>query len=93
MDIEVKNTEAAIATCDDILSYNQQIVSHIDQLDDLISSVNSTWESTGMDKESYIQELQKQAGNLTKMSELIGNTARSISGYAQRQQQTSNKTM
>lgn len=93
MDVEIVNADAAINTCEELFSYNSQLFSQIDELESIMSQIKSKWESNGMDKESYMLELEKQAQNLNELGELVQKLVNSISAYAKDAKQTSQKTM
>ena len=93
MDIQVKNEDAAISTCQQILSYNQQSGSYIDSLESSLQKINAAWESTGRDKESYVAELEKQIQNLRIMEKGMNDLASSILRYVENIKTTGSSTM
>lgn len=93
MDIEIKNEEAVISTCQQILSYNQQNASYIETLESALQRINADWESNGHDKESYVLELEKQINNLKIMENGTNELANSILRYVENIQATSSKTV
>ena len=93
MDINVKNENAAISTCQQILSYTQQSESHIDSLESALQRINSAWETNGRDKESYVAELEKQIQNLRVMEKGMNDLANSILRYVENIKTTGSSTM
>ena len=93
MDIQVKNEDAAISTCQQILSYTQQTESHIDSLESALQKINAAWASTGKDKESYVAELEKQIRNLRIMEQGMNDLANNILKYVENIKTTSSSTM
>lgn len=83
MDIEIVNKSVVDSACNEILNSNlSELNTEIDELSQLLSQVKSRWESNGMDKESYILELEKQVNNLTTLEGLMRNLAITIQNYS-----------
>lgn len=93
MDIQVRNEDAAISTCQQILSLNQQSESHIETLEGALRRINSVWESNGKDKESYVVELEKQIQNLRTMEKGMTDLANGILRYVESIKTTGSSTM
>lgn len=93
MDIEIKNVDGAISVCDKIISYKNQSASSVDELESILKKIASNWESSGIDKESYILELEKQINNLVILEEQITNLANTIKQYASSMKETSKRTV
>lgn len=93
MDIQVKNEDAAISTCQQILSYTQQTDGHIESLEGALKRIVSEWESSGKDKESYVTELEKQIQNLRIMEKSMNDLANSILKYVENIKVTGSSTM
>lgn len=93
MDIQVKDFNAASSICESIARYSAEINAEIDSLDSIITNVNSKWSSTGQDKEAYMQELRKQAENLTFINQQIDSFVKNVNQYLATIQETRNKTI
>lgn len=93
MDIEIKNEEAAISTCQQIISYNQQNAAYIESLESALQRINADWQSNGHDKESYVLELEKQIQNLKIMERGTNDLANSILKYVENIQATNSNTL
>lgn len=93
MDIQIKNEDAAISTCQQILNYTKQTESHIDSLESTLQRINSAWESTGRDKQSYVVELEKQIQNLRIMEKAMNDLAANVLNYVQEIKATASSTM
>lgn len=83
MDIQIKNEQEAINTCEQILSYTQIAAAHIESLESALQKINAAWESTGADKQSYVAELEKQINNLRIMEKNMNDVASVVLKHAQ----------
>jgi len=92
MDIEIKNEDAAISVCEQIISYNNQNAAYIELLESALQKINANWESNGHDKESYVLELEKQIQNLKIMERGTNDLANSILNYVENIKATSSTT-
>lgn len=93
MDIEIKNEDAVITTCEQILAFNREAATQIDSLSNTLHRINADWESNGHDKESYVVELEKQIENLNILEKGITDLATSIKQYVETIKATSAKTV
>jgi hypothetical protein len=93
MDIQVRDENAAMSACQQILSYIQQTDSHIDSLESALQRINTNWESNGRDKQSYVAELEKQIKNLRIMEKGMNDFAKSILNYVEKIKTTGSSTM
>ena len=93
MDIQIKNEDAAISTCQQLISYNNQCSADIENLEGSLKRITTDWESNGHDKESYVAELEKQINNLRTMEKAINDLANGIIKYVENNKATSSATM
>lgn len=94
MDIEIKNEDAVITTCEQVVkAYIPELDSDIGTLNSTLSKIKVKWESNGMDKESYVLELEKQIKNLGILNGAIIQLFNSILVYAENIKKTSSNTL
>ncbi|MGM9881849.1 MAG: hypothetical protein ACI31S_03285 [Bacilli bacterium] len=92
-DVVVKDPQAAIEVCETINENNQKLYNAAEVLNRSLQQIESDWESSGADKESYVTELEKQIKNIFQLSETTKKVASAIRYYAESAQETSSKSV
>ena len=63
MDIQIKDENTALASCEELVQLSQTMNEDITALEAQLSKIKESWASNGIDKESYVVELDKQINN------------------------------
>ena len=66
MDIQIKDQSAALATCEELAKQANAMNGDITTLEGHLSKIKEVWASNGVDKESYVVELDKQISTIIK---------------------------
>ena len=94
MDIEIKNQEQVLSICQTVQNEKlKQLSNCISSLESNISSVKEKWSSTGIDKETYVIELEKQVENLRTIYQLLGGFSKTITNYTESVKRTAANTI
>ena len=90
--IEIRNPDAAIAKCGEIIGKVAQAKATAQKLDGTLSKVKSQWETTGLDKQSFTKELETQITKLETINAAVEKLARVVENYARQNKATSSKS-
>ena len=90
MDIQIKDQSAALATCEELAKQANAMNGDITTLEGHLSKIKEVWASNGVDKESYVVELDKQIRNFRTICDAIRKLASAIRNYVETANQISN---
>lgn len=91
MDVQINDTDAAISTCDQIINLVTNDLSSYLDTSSGIGNLDSIWETTGTDKETYQSKFRANNENLQTIAENIKTLANAVKDYAQELKTTSQK--
>jgi len=92
-DIIIKNADSAISICGDIVALRNSISNEIAQLTDALNEVKSNWESSGLDRQSYVSEMEKAIKELEVVINALSNVSGSARNYAVQMKTLAQKTV
>lgn len=90
MDIQIKDESAALASCDELIKHANAMNGDITTLEGHLSKIKEVWASNGVDKESYVVELDKQIRNFRVICDAIRQLGNSVKNYVTTANQISN---
>lgn len=93
MDIQINNASGALSNCNSLYAHASELNTKVSELTNYINKIKTNWQSNGMDKESYILELEKQSRNLNIIYENVKKLSSAISNYVSNANQISNLTI
>lgn len=88
-DIEILNGSGALNNCSEMSTYSSQMDDCISSLNSDLQKINSNWSSNGIDKESYMVELNKQITKLQVIRDQLNKFSNAISNYVTNNSQVS----
>lgn len=90
MDIQIKDESAALASCEELAKQANAMNEDITTLETHLTKIKDAWASDGMDKESYIVELDKQVSNFRLICDKIRKLSSVLQDYVTTANQISN---
>ncbi len=90
MDIQIKNESAALTSCEELAKHANAMNEDITTLETNLSRIKDGWASNGMDKESYVIELDKQINNFRVICDAIRKLSSAVKNYVETANQISN---
>lgn len=94
MDIEIKNESIVLSVCEQATNtYIPQLNGEIDSITSSLTTIKSVWSSNGIDKESYMLELEKQLRNTIVLRDAMLQLFTTIKSYTGNLKQIRKRTV